>query len=102
MNLPSHQTFCDHINDNFRVQVNGGSDEIFVLKSISNLLESAISTPTNPKEHFSIIFECENQIYLPQKIYKFTHPVIGEFELFIVPIGPDRVSKNMCYQAIFS
>lgn len=102
MNLPSHKTFLNHLTDNFYVEVNGGLNETFVLKSISSLLESAVSTPTNIKEHFSIIFECESQTHLPQQIYRLTHPIIGSFELFIVPIGPDRVSKHMCYQAIFN
>ncbi|MBC3832154.1 hypothetical protein H8K33_11580 [Undibacterium amnicola] len=102
MNLPSHQTFCDCLRHNFRVQIDGGSNENLVLTSVSTLLESAVSTPSHPKEHFSIIFECQNQTHLPQKIYSFTHPTVGQFELFIVPIGPDRVSKHMCYQAIFN
>ena len=94
--------FCTCLGHDFRVQIDDESHHNFVLKSVSGLLESAVSTPSNPKEHFSIMFECENQAALPQKIYGFSNPTIGQFELFIVPIGPDRVSKNMRYQAIFN
>lgn len=102
MNLPSHQTLYECLGHNFHVHVSDKLDEKFVLKSVSNLLQSAASTQAHPIEHFSIIFECESQTYLPQQIYTLTHPIIGSFELFIVPIGPDRVSKHMCYQAIFN
>ena len=102
MTLPSHQVFSACIGDDFRVQVDSDTHDNFVLISVSGLLESAVSTPSNPKEHFSIIFECKNQAALPQKIYGFSNPKLGQFELFIVPIGPDRISKNMRYQAIFN
>lgn len=102
MNLPSHQMFSECIGHDFRVLIDNDSEANLVLKSVSRVLESAVSTPSNPKEHFSIIFECESQAALPQKIYGFSNPTTGQFELFIVPIGPDRVSKNMRYQAIFN
>lgn len=102
MTLPTHQAFSDSLGSGFQVQVSHELHETLVLRSISDLGVSPASTPTHPKEQFSLIFEAENANYYPQQIYGFDHPVIGQFDLFIVPIGPDNVSKNMCYQAIFN
>jgi hypothetical protein len=102
MNLPSHQDFLSSLNSSFRLLVTQNSHETLVLTSVTELRDSPASTPTHPKEQFSIIFEAEGSHYHPQQIYTFDHPVIGQFDIFIVPIGPDNVSKNMCYQAIFN
>jgi hypothetical protein len=102
MNLPSHQDFLSSLNSRFQLLITQDLHEILVLKSVAELRESPASTPTHPKEQFSLIFEAENANHYPQQIYNFDHPVIGQFDLFIVPIGPDNVSKNMCYQAIFN
>ena len=49
-------------------------------------------------ESFSLIFEAENNAPLEDKIYKMTHPQLGEFSLFISTVG--RSGKR--YQAIFN
>jgi hypothetical protein len=37
---------------------------------------------------------------LPQRIYRLRHPVMGELDLFLVPIGPD--GEGMRYEAVFT
>lgn len=39
---------------------------------------------------------------LPQKIYRLEHDDLEAFELFLVPIGPDRDGKHLVYEAIFN
>jgi hypothetical protein len=49
---------------------------------------------------FSLIFTGIPSPWLSQGMYKLDHPKVGEFELFLVPIGPD--AAGMHYQAVFS
>ncbi len=52
---------------------------------------------------FSVIFRTGQQgAYFPQHIYHLAHPKLGELALFLVPIGPDRETKGMLYEAVFS
>ena len=48
-------------------------------------------------EPFSLVFEAaEGSVGLEQRIHALRHPVLGELELFLVPIGPGR------YEAVFN
>jgi hypothetical protein len=47
---------------------------------------------------FSLCWYGPVQPFLPQRIYRLEHPVIGPVELFLVPLGPDAV--GMRYQAV--
>ena len=49
---------------------------------------------------FSIVFRGPPEPVLPQRTYRLKHTYLGNFELFIVPIGPDDV--GMRYEAVFS
>jgi hypothetical protein len=67
------------------------------------LIEVAeLGGPAGPsaRRPFSLIFQQTQNIYLPQQIYRITHPVLGQLDLFLVPIGPGQ--GGMRYQAIFT
>ena len=58
------------------------------------LVEATELTPssTNPKhdlrqDPFSIIFEGPKETLLEQGTYKFEHELLGELEMFLVPVG---------------
>lgn len=102
MVLPTHQAFTHCIGNQFRVRIQQDHSIYLVLQSVSSLLESPLSTPSQIIEHFSVIFVCEEEVQLPQQTYIFAHDALGEFAIFIVPIGPDRITKKMQYQAIFN
>jgi len=40
--------------------------------------------------------------YLRQGTYRFEHDSLNPLDIFIVPLGPDRDSAMMRYQAIFN
>jgi len=62
--------------------------------------EEASELPVQRKP-FSLIFRSDSKTeYLRQRIYTVKHEQLGAFDLFLVPIGPDK--KGMRYQAIFS
>ena len=52
------------------------------------------------REAFSVVFRGASSPVLEQRIYRISNDVLGEMDLFIVPIGPD--DEGMRYEAVFS
>jgi len=52
------------------------------------------------QESFSLLFQGPPTPLLPQQTYRFEHDQIGEFDLFIVPVGRDAVAIQ--YQVVFN
>jgi hypothetical protein len=92
------ETFTERSGETFHVTLEDGS-------ALELRLASATATPTRPNEAprermpFSIVFHGPSEPVLPQRIYRFDHETLGEFELFIVPIGPE--GSAMQYEAVF-
>ena len=49
---------------------------------------------------FSIVLRGPMEPFLEQRIYKVSHEKIGEMEIFLVPLGPDKT--GMKYEAVFA
>jgi hypothetical protein len=60
-------------------------------------------TPPNgrpaPRQAFSLLFQGPGSIRFPQNTYRLQHPMIGAFDLFLVPIGARGQMTR--YEAIF-
>lgn len=52
------------------------------------------------REPFSLVFKSERHTIFPQKIYKMKNKSIGDFGIFIVPIGRDK--DGVLYEAVFN
>ena len=52
------------------------------------------------QEGFSLLFHGPPTPLLPQRMYRFEHDQIGQFDLFIVPIGRDSAAIH--YQAVMN
>jgi len=61
-------------------------------------LENGCSTPT--QEQFSLRFRGDAAYVFPQRIYPVQHDLIGDFDLFLVPIGRDQ--SGTTYEAVFN
>jgi hypothetical protein len=48
---------------------------------------------------FAIVLRGPHTPVLPQRTYELSHPALGTFGLFLVPIGPD--ATGMRYEAVF-
>ena len=55
---------------------------------------------TARQEMFAPTFLGPGHLYLPQQMYVFEHPIMGQFDLFIVPIGQDE--RGFYYEAVFN
>jgi Domain of unknown function (DUF6916) len=89
--------FAPRLGETFRVSA-GDADA-----QEMTLIEAAVlgdgTTPEGHRAPFSLVFRGSKGQVLPQQIYQVGHEVIGEFELFLVPIGPDK--EGLRYEAVF-
>lgn len=87
------ETFSDRLGEVFEVAVGDGS------RFEARLVEAESVGPavTVARAPFSLVFQ--GPVVLPQAIYAVTHPDIGAFELFLVPLGPN--AGGMRYEAAF-
>lgn len=51
-------------------------------------------------EQFSLRFRCDCTHLFPQRTYTMKHDAIGDFDLFLVPIGSDKTGTF--YEAVFN
>lgn len=51
-------------------------------------------------EPFRIVLRSGDGWVATQGIFRVEHPVLGDLELFAVPIGPD--GEGLCYEIIFN
>jgi hypothetical protein len=88
-------TFAPRLGETFRIQ----STDAEWLEA--TLIEAAAlgEVAEGRRAQFSLVFRGPGDRVLPQQIYRVAHERIGEFELFLVPIGPDR--EGMRYEAVF-
>lgn len=99
----THEMFARYLNSTFRLYVND-ADSVDVELIEATRLSDTNAPPTRPGESrrapFSLVFRGAPTLRLPQSIYRLEHALLGSFEIFLVPIGPDQA--GMRYQAIFT
>jgi hypothetical protein len=65
-----------------------------------DLIELTNGHSTPRQEQFSLRFRGDRNWILPQQLYPMKHEAIGDFELFLVPIGRDETGTF--YEAVFN
>jgi len=88
-------TFAERVGETFRV---GDGPEAVEMELVE--VNEAPRHSEEGRAPFSVVFRGPVESLLPQQIYRFEHGALGEFELFIVPIGPDEA--GMQYEAVFN
>jgi hypothetical protein len=85
------ETFSPAVGGQFRVRTPAGE--------LDAVLAEATALPPQPhgRAPFSLLFRAGQAF--PQGCYTFTHPDLGAFELFVVPLGPD--AAGLRYEAVF-
>ncbi|MCA9441428.1 MAG: hypothetical protein KC964_11510 [Candidatus Omnitrophica bacterium] len=98
----TRETFEPLLNMEFEILVKDSVPVPAILIAVKPLVDSTGSTQggAERREPFSLLFRGKSDCQLPQQIYRFNHPQIGPFEIFIVPIGSD--GEGMLYEAIFN
>ena len=83
--------FVPHLHTHFHVAGEDGCE--IELTGATDLSNAGL-------EQFSLVFTGKASPWLPQSMYQLIHPQMGEFELVLVPLGPD--TAGMRYEAAFS
>ena len=65
-----------------------------------DLIELSNGHSSPRQEQFALRFRGDRNRILPQRIYPMQHDSIGEFDLFLVPIGQDETGTF--YEAVFN
>lgn len=93
-NQLTHEAFTNNLQTRFLASV--GSDQAVELEltQVSDLELSA------KQEQFAIVFRGPSEAFLGQGTRLLTHELMGEFDLFLVPIRQD--SQGFYYEAVFN
>ena len=95
------ETFQFRVGDRFRVGVMSGGKLDLELTSVRSLVDDAESqSPGAHRKPFSLSLIGPEGVRLPQGTYHFEHTELGEFDVFIVPIGLQ--GNKLTFEAIFT
>jgi len=90
----THEKFASHLKTQFAVQVDTEHGVDLTLSEVSELKLSP------RQEQFAIVFRGPLDLFLGQGMRHFQHEKMGQFDLFLVPIGQD--DKGFYYEAVFN
>jgi len=85
--------FSSYVGNCFEIEI---GDDQFVN---AELVEADAIGPTQanstdvPRVPFSLLFAVEGNLELPQQMYQVRHESLGNFPLFLVPVGPGRMES---------
>jgi hypothetical protein len=91
--LPARAAFAASVGSAFRVDLGAGEAELRLIE-----LRDRPSPPRS--ESFALLFHGPPAPILPQRTYSLSHPALGAFDLFLVPIGRD--GERTQYEAVFN
>jgi hypothetical protein len=93
-------TFADHVGETFQIRADTKPVELALIAATDLTSRGGPGAAARQRAPFSIVFRGPGDTPLPQQIHRMQHAGIGEFEIFLVPVGPDR--EGMLYEAIFT
>lgn len=92
--------FAPLVNQGFQISAEGMESVTAVLIDLSELGSEPGKDDIATRRAFSLVFRIAGDTYLPQQIYKVEHEKLGGLDIFLVPLGPDKV--GMKYEAMFT
>ena len=96
----TYQSFAPLVGDTFEVRTTPGAVvELVLVDAAEGNLAGGAGQDGPPRTQFSIVFHGDVGTPIAQGTYSFSHKGLGEFALFIVPIGVD--ADGMQYEAVF-
>ena len=94
----TEQEFSRQVNTNFRLKLD--TPQPIHLKLVEVKGYSKNAEERSGMERFSLFFTGPADPFLPQLMYSLSHEVMGEFEIFLVPIG--KTADGFRYEAVFN
>jgi hypothetical protein len=99
----SHETFAPYLNTTFRIatRAKGAAFDATLVQVFDYQAQArARKTKTHDGECFSLTFRVGERDTVSQGTYKFVHPALGRFSLFVVPGTPS--ASGMSYEAVIN
>ena len=93
-------SFQDHVNEVFGVSESTEGSSAPLELSLKSVTTWGPAVGEGQRQPFSIILHGPLEPVLAQRVYRFEHPAMGLFDIFIVPIGP--AAGAMQYEAVFA
>ena len=90
--------FHPHKSTKFSIQC--GDESVPHEMELIDIEELKNSRMEGQNKGFVLTFRSLSNGILPQKIYTLSHEILGEVQIFMVPIGPDE--KGQRYEAVFN
>src|SRR5258708_13798619 len=90
-------TFAPHVDATFRLTLDDGERLDLRLAEAGRLGGPAIEGGRDP---FSLVFPGPLEPVPHQRIWPLRHHALGDFQIFLVPLGPR--GEAMCYEAGFA
>ena len=91
--------FAEYLNEKFKISAESVESVETELINVTELGPEA-GPEAGGRRPFSIVFRGPEETYLAQGIYKVEHEKMGTLDLFLVPIGPDKV--GMLFEVLFN
>jgi len=96
LDIVNARDFAAHLNQDFKVLAQGQELDFVLIEATPNPQYRAPGF----REPFSVIFRGPMSPALNQGMVRMKHQRMGDFTLFIAPLGPDQ--RGMIYQAVFN
>ena len=100
----TYENFTGQLNTKFKITLGEALEglegaDLCPTETEVELVE-AVKKETDATEGFSLLFQGPQNVFLNQQTHKFNHDKIGDFELFIVPVGKN--DSGYQYEAIIN
>jgi hypothetical protein len=94
----TEEEFRKNLNTPFRVQLDGTTPVDITLVDVESRPSEA--NEQAGMERFSAFFSGPPDSFLSQSTYHVVHPQMGEFDLFLVPLGKE--AEGFRYEAVYN
>ncbi|MDQ3805152.1 MAG: hypothetical protein M3416_15155 [Acidobacteriota bacterium] len=94
----TEEEFSRHLNTKFRVRLDAPGPVELELIEVKGRLSGA--GEQQGMERFSVFFRGPAHLRLSQHTFSLAHERMGEFDLFLVPVGRD--AQGFLYEAVFN
>jgi hypothetical protein len=95
-------TFTPYVNSTFRVHLNSSKAAAITLVGIEDFSDSQETLRAVGDECFTLQFNGSSGRAFGQQTYEVEHAALGQFSLFIVPVGMRTGKGETSYEAVFN
>lgn len=95
-------TFTPYLNSQFRVHLNSSKAVAVTLVGIEDFSDSQETLSAVGDECFALQFNEPSGRAFGQQTYEVEHAALGQFSLFIVPVGMRTGKGQVSYEAVFN